>query len=81
MDRDVDYLINNSIPYSDMTETEIDAVVGWKCEQAAAHSAAKTVESIEMAKTEDNFATWRKAADEAKESYNNLISMVLGSRK
>lgn len=81
MDRDVDYLINNSIPYSDMTETEIDAVVEWKCEQAAAYSSAKTVESIEMAKTEDNLATWRKAADEAKESYNNIINMVLGARK
>ena len=81
MDRDVDYLINNSIPYSDMTESEIASVVDWKCEQAAAYSAAKTMESIEMAKTEDNSATWRKAADEAKESYNNLISMVLGSGK
>jgi hypothetical protein len=77
--RSAEYLINNSIAYSDMTETEIASVVALKASWKARDLAHEQAAQERSAALQEVVATAKAAAEESKAILDKLVSNAMDS--
>lgn len=76
--RTIEELVNNHIPFSEMTDDEIEAVVNYRASLKARDAAYEETMRTMRESREKVIAVHRAASDRAKASFNALVAKALG---